>query len=85
MKNYDPNIYRGVHTIKITLQIWDYIGHVTQKIRGNCKGRNILSLDFFTCVLKNKKGDILEFERDAEEMNNLIVGIEIIDFVEDKP
>ena len=46
MKNYDPNIYRGVHTIKITLQIWDYIGHVTQKIRGNCKGRNILSFDF---------------------------------------
>ena len=42
-------------------------------------------LDFFTCVLKNKKGDILEFEGDAEEMNNLIVGIEIIDFVEDKP
>ena len=106
MKNYDPNIYRGVHTIKITLQIWDYIGHVTQKIRGNCKGRNILSfdfecedefldndcqltyhddLDFFTCVLKKQKGDILEFEGDAEEMNNLIVGIEIIDFVEDKP
>lgn len=46
MNNYDSNIYNGVHTIKITLQQWDFVGHIIQKISGNCKGRNVLDFDF---------------------------------------
>lgn len=46
MNNYDPNIYNGVHTVKITLQQWDFVGHIIQKISGNCKGRNVLDFDF---------------------------------------
>lgn len=46
MKNYDPNIINGTHTIRVTLQMWDYKGHIIQKIKGNCKGREILDFDF---------------------------------------
>lgn len=104
MKNYDPNIDRGIHTVKTTLQQFDYIGHFTQKIGGNCKGKQILDFDFeceedfpdndcqleydedydvFTCVLKNEKGDTLKCECNAEEMNNMIVAVEIIDFTKE--
>lgn len=101
MKNYDPNIYRGVHTVKITLQMWEYKGHIIRRVGGICKGRDILDfdfgyedvfpnndcqleyhedLDFFSCVLKDENGNTLKCEADAEEMNDMIVGIEIIDF-----
>lgn len=46
MKNYDPNITNGIHTVKITLQQWEYVGHIFKKIGGNCKGSNILDFDF---------------------------------------
>lgn len=46
MKNYDPNIYKGIHTVRITIQQWGYLGHITQEISGNCKGRDILDFDF---------------------------------------
>lgn len=46
MKNYDPNIYKGIHTVEITIQQWDYVGHIRQSISGNCKGRDILDFDF---------------------------------------
>ena len=46
MKNYDLNIYRGAHTVKITLQSWKYKGHIINRIKGNCKGRDILDFDF---------------------------------------
>lgn len=104
MKNYNPNIENGVHTIRITLQQWDYVGHIIQKMYGDCKGRYVLSFefddiddnfdsdcefkyhedyDYFTCVLKNESGDTLECEGDVDEMNDMIVGIEIIDFCEE--
>lgn len=102
MKNYDPNITRGTHTVKITLQQWEYKGHIIKRIGGNCKGRAILDCfdfecedefpgndcqmkyhednDYFTCVLKDEKGNTLKCEGDAQEMSDMIVGIEIIDF-----
>lgn len=103
MKEYNPNITNGTHTVRITLQIWDYIGHITQKIGGNCKGRDILGFDFecegefsdsdcqlkyhedrdfFSCVLKNEDGDTLQGDYDVQEMNDMIVAIEIVDFSE---
>lgn len=104
MKNYDPNITQGVHTVKVTLQIWDYVGHVTYKIGSRCKGRAILDFDFldfetedefsendccleyhedgdyFSCTLKNENGDTLECKNDVEEMNDMIVALEILDY-----
>lgn len=104
MKKYDPNIYEGTHTVKITLQKWEYKGHIISHIGGNCKGRSILDFDFecendfpnndcqmeyhedydcFTCILRDENGDVLICEGDAREMNDMIVGIEIIDFCEE--
>lgn len=46
MKNYDPNIYQGIHTIEITIQQWDYVGHIIRKMGGNCRGKDVLDFDF---------------------------------------
>ena len=46
VKNYDPNICNGVHTVRITVQQWGYTGHFLQKIHGNCRGRDVLGFDF---------------------------------------
>ncbi len=46
MKSYDPSIYDGIHTIEITLQQWEYVGHITQRIYGTCKGNTMLDFDF---------------------------------------
>lgn len=45
MKNYDPNIRWGLHTVKVSFQQWDYKGHVTFVKRGNCKGLDVLDID----------------------------------------
>ncbi len=47
MKNYDPNIYWGKHTIKVTFQCWDYKGYVTYQIGGNAKGVGVLHIDLY--------------------------------------
>lgn len=106
MKNYDPNITWGVHTIEVTLQQWEYIGHLIFKNGGNCKGRDVLDFDlecligrkiendcnfqyheeedYFSATLKDESGNVLEVEGEAEEFNNMIVKIEITDYVEEK-
>ncbi|MGC4706367.1 DUF5406 family protein [Enterococcus hirae] len=45
MKNYDPNIRWGTHTIKVSFQRRDYKGFVTFRRGGNCKGLDVLALD----------------------------------------
>ena len=45
MKNYDPNIRLGTHTIKVSFQRWDYKGFVTFRRGGNCKGLDVLALN----------------------------------------
>lgn len=111
MKNYDPNIRWGTHTIKFSFQRWDYKGFITLRKSGNCKGLDILSLDeedsfdqllfenpigfeflleddedngWFKMTLSNDEGDELLVEDTLEELAGYVVGIEIIDFVEDK-
>lgn len=64
MKNYDPNIYIGIHTVKITLQQWGYVGHIIQKIRGNCKGRDVLDFDFVCEDSENENDCNLQFDED---------------------
>lgn len=48
ISSYDPN-FRGVHTIRVTFMQWDYTGHVSFEIGGNCKGAELLD---FTFILK---------------------------------
>ena len=45
MKNYDPNIRWGKHTVKVSFQRWDYKGFVMFRKGGNCKGLDVLALD----------------------------------------
>ncbi len=46
MKSYNPNVCFGIHIVEITLQQWEYVGHITQEIHGNCKGREVIDFDF---------------------------------------
>ena len=43
LENYDPNITVGIHTVRVTIQQWGYIGHIILKIHGNMKGLGILN------------------------------------------
>ncbi|EOS7956400.1 DUF5406 family protein, partial [Enterococcus hirae] len=45
MKNYDPNIRWGKHTVKVSFQHWDYKGFVMFRKGGNSKGLDVLALD----------------------------------------
>lgn len=47
MKSYNRNIRNGIHTIRITLQAWEYKGHIIEKVFGNAAGRNVIGYDFF--------------------------------------
>lgn len=51
MKNYDPNIFEGTHVIKVTLQQWQYKGHIWVEMGGNCKGLDLIAGfdDYFEC------------------------------------
>lgn len=105
IKNYAPNIWEGIHTVRITIQQWGYVGHITEKVSGNCKGRDILGFDFdcqdedsllendcslkfhedgyISATLRDEAGNEMEFEEDAEYFNNMIVAVEIMDYVEE--
>ncbi|HEX2986080.1 MAG TPA: DUF5406 family protein [Caproiciproducens sp.] len=106
MKFYDnrDNFRERIHTIKVTFQTEDYVGHIEYEMGGNCQGLYLLDYDpdcvgqddietytsndcqlsfdedteMFRIVLKNPAGEELECERDAEELKDLIVSIEIV-------
>lgn len=101
MKNYDSSINYGVHTVQITIQQWNYVGHIIQYVNGNCKGREVLDFDFryedadmindckllynenvdiFSAILTRSDGHVLKVKGNAEEFNDMIVSVEIIDF-----
>lgn len=52
MKNYDPNIRWGTHTIKVSFQRWDYKGFVTFRRGGICKGLTWCAGDLLLARLK---------------------------------
>ncbi|EPH71005.1 hypothetical protein D929_02219 [Enterococcus faecalis 02-MB-P-10] len=109
MKNYNPNIRDGVHTIKVSFQQWDYKGFVTFEKGGNCKGLDIIEIseddlydvnfkenpinfrslsadsdceEQFAMTLKNDKEELL-VEDEWYGLSDYIVGIEIVDFIEE--
>lgn len=47
MKTYDPNMTWGTHVVEVTIQQWDYMGHLKYECNGNCKGKEILDFSFF--------------------------------------
>lgn len=66
MKSYNPNMYFGIHIIEITLQQWEYVGHITQEIHGNCKGREVIDFDF-ECKDGNLENDCsLKFDENND-------------------
>lgn len=98
MKNYDPNIRWGKHTVKVTFQRWDYKGFMMFRSDGNCKGLSVLLLDeedlYYQPLTDNPigleflpeddEGNELLVEDVCEELGDYIVGLEIIDFVVDE-
>lgn len=73
MKNYDPNICRGIHMIEITIQAWGYVGHVTTKIGGNCKGRNIIECIDFEDDYSHSQNDCnLKYDEDLDYYSALL-------------
>ena len=40
IKSYDPNI-QGTHRIRVTFMQWDYVGHISYEIGGNCHGMSL--------------------------------------------
>ena len=52
---YDPN-FQGIHVIRVTFMQWNYVGHVSFRIGGNCKGAEVLdlfSLEFDISFIEN--------------------------------
>ena len=50
MKYYNPNMYGGVHRVRVTIQQRGYIGHIFMSVDGDCRGKEILEFDFFDCI-----------------------------------
>lgn len=46
MDNYNINITNGYHKVMVTLQQWEYKGHLWYLMGGNCHGKTILDFDF---------------------------------------
>jgi hypothetical protein len=44
MKDYDisDNYRKRVHTVRITLQVREYKGHIAYKVGGNCRGLEVM-------------------------------------------
>ena len=105
MKNYDPNIRYGIHTIKVTFQVWEYSGYVIYQLRGNIKGIHAFPTDaddlcgggflennarledlgeeWYRMYLTDEKGEEIEVEEEWRYLNDSIVGMEIVDYVEE--
>lgn len=48
MKKYDisDNFRYRVHTIRVTFQCQEYKGHIAYEVGGNCRGIDVLDVDF---------------------------------------
>lgn len=67
LQNYDPNIYEGVHEIKVMFQQWKYKGFVTYEIGGNVKGMEIFpsdSDDLYDCKFKENPIGFKDLDED---------------------
>jgi len=70
LNNYDPNIWDAVHVVRVTLTMFNYVGHVAFEIGGNCRGKDILEsgLDFLEDPgVMNENDCQFTFHEDEEE------------------
>lgn len=72
MKNYDPNIRWGRHIIQVTLQQWEYIGHLTFEVGGNCTGRDVLDFDFNCCVEETESDCKFQYHEDDDYLSAIL-------------
>ena len=66
IKNYDPNIYWGIHTIRITIQQWGYVGHITRRVHGNCKGLDVMAFELGFDYEHMESDCCLQLDEDGE-------------------
>lgn len=69
MKSYPLNDlgFDSIHRIMVTIQANQYIGHIYQNCKGNCKGKNILDIFDFECADGTEENDCqLSFNEDLE-------------------
>lgn len=57
---YDPNIRMGVHTVRITFMLWDYVGHIAYEVGGNTRGTNALKYSFLDEYTQDDIDDLPE-------------------------
>lgn len=71
--NYDPNIYNSIQTVRLTLQEWEYTGHIAFEIGGNCKGAELLEnvIDYLDEDIKFVENDCeFKFNKPDDEDTN---------------
>ncbi len=61
----------------------DYLEQYDIK-RSNCKLKIFEEEQYFSCILKNKKGDTLEVENNLDFLSDMIVGCKILEFKEEE-
>lgn len=75
--NYDPN-FIGVHVVRATFQVWDYVGHVAFSVGGNCRGAAHLDTTFLETHtqedidLYDENDCAFSFDEDSEEYHALL-------------
>lgn len=65
MKSYDiTDRYRmRTHTVRVTLQWKEYKGHISYDVGGNCRGLNVMDLDF-DCIGEDEINMLIENDCD---------------------
>lgn len=90
LESYDPNIYKAVHVVEMTLQQWEYKGVLRFEVRGNVKGWDVLDSAPWHWLEENDWPDSvtlvdaegnelscgIDHERDLERM---ITGVRIVE------
>lgn len=57
IKTYDPNMSFSEQTIRVTFMLWDYVGHIAHKMRGNVRGAALF--EDFLCGMDSEAVDDL--------------------------
>lgn len=59
IESYDPNMSFSEQTIRVTFMLWDYVGHIAYKMRGNVRGSALFE-DFLYGMDSESVDDLAE-------------------------